>query len=319
MKIFFLAVLVVCALAAPQQAPKKAKPTKFLNGPIEWPFYAKGDDIFLNLTIGTPGLAIPVSNARNASDSSSFIGLGLAKNDQGKTIGTLSQENFQIANSKFQYVPFVLQYPPYSFTNYIGFGPITNDFTFLRTVLTGALDKTIVIAFDKFPKSGFVTLGGLDKKRCYKDWRYMDEALWVEPSDQNSPQRWGVAIDKLSAGKWAAANPGFISFTVYDEEILWPKDVYASLISQLGSEDGRNVLCDTKVNIDFKVQDVTITLTPEIYLDHDMEDVTGTCMLKGATVNNSDEYRLPQAFFQSFCLSFNHYTKQVGFATKRIN
>ncbi|KAI6174470.1 hypothetical protein M3Y97_00994600 [Aphelenchoides bicaudatus] len=332
MKLLFLAVLIACAQAAP------TKEEKLLNGPIEWPLYVDGDYVFLNLSIGTPAVQVPVSiylqgidDLRIASrpndpdaiydqnDSTSFIGLGVAKNDKKKTIGTLCQETFKIGTNQFTYTPFVIQSQPYPFTNYIGFGPISDDFTFLRSIVSSAVDKTTVIAFDKFPTNGAVTLGGLDKKRCYKDWQLLDLSFWANINDPDHSNSWGVQIDRVSVGKWASVNNVFLSFSVYDEPFLWPRDIYTSIINQLGSVDGKTIPCDVTNSILLTIQGVSISLPPGIYIDEERKEITGQCYLSGSTVTDGQEIRLPQIFFDKYCLSFNFYTGKVGFATRIIN
>jgi hypothetical protein len=51
--------------------------------------------------------------------------------------------------------------------------------------------------------------------------------------------------------------------------------VYSSIIKELGTNDGVSIPCDTNINISFQIEDVTLTLTPDMYLDRDMEQVTG--------------------------------------------
>lgn len=105
---------------------------------------------------------------------------------------------------------------------------------------------------------------------------------------------WGLNVTNISVGKFAQAQPGHILFSLSTEEtrqervlrllnsafyFRWPKEMYGKILKQLGSIDGQTVSCDVTTTIDFQVEDVTISLTPDIYLDRDMQQDMGTLVL----------------------------------------
>jgi len=300
------------------------------NTAIEWPFVAIDDDYYLEVTVGTPAQKVNVSMYffRKSYDlrikkivfggsydpiaSSTYVRIGTAYDENSNPIGDMAFENFQIGNVNLTQKGFQAVTADSMFENYIGFGKPMYD-SFLETVLSAEPIKGITITFDKYPNSGVVTLGDYDKKRCYKDWR----VIKINLSDPSHSDSWGAQIDSITADKYSFSKPGYALFTVNDEELRWPKSVYHSILKAVGSVDDKYVPCNTTVKIVFKLEDVTIEITPDEYLDRDMESKKGVCLLAGLTVDNSSEYVLPRSLLKDYCLNINHYTKEIGLATRK--
>jgi len=103
---------------------------------------------------------------------------------------------------------------------------------------------------------------------------------------------------------------------MYDDDVpQWPRDLYSRVLTELGSTDNEFVPCDTKTPIVFKVLDRDVVLKPADYLNTDNPD--GKCSFIGEPVNIRTHYLFPKAFFRDYCLSVNHWTFQVGIATRR--
>jgi len=295
---------------------------------IEWPFFLEDDDYLLGLNIASPAQPVNVSmyyfysstNLRilstehggsyDQTKSSTYFEQGAVYNNKGQLIAFRALEHFKLGTTKLELIPFDRTVVDSFVKNYIGLGKPENN-TFLDNVLNRLPQKTMVYAFDKFPDTGVLLLGGTDSKRCFRDWRLIKEIRW---EDDN---KWGAAIDSLSAGNFLASDPGNLLFTVYDTPLVWPKSVYYPILKEIGSTDGKTVPCSTNTSIFFNIQDVTFELTPEQYLDRDMEASKGVCLLLGTTVDDSEEYVLPRSILKDYCLSVNHYTSKIGLATRR--
>jgi len=249
----------------------------------------------------------------DAGSSGTFMNQGYAKDDDGNIIGTNALENFQFGKKNLVAKPFQLIDINSLYKNYIGFG-YPKQGSFFDVILTSLPSQSMTIAFDEYPNTGVLTLGGSDTTRCYKDWRIINLATFTGDDGKG---KWGAAIDILSAGKFSAATPGNILFTVYDVPLRWPKSVYYPLINALGSNDGKTVPCSSQINIKFQIEDMTFELTPEHYLDREMEEKKGYCLLSGTTVDNGQDYILPRAILKDYCLSINHYTAEIGLATRK--
>jgi len=243
--------------------------------------------------------------------STSYFKQGYAHDDTGGTIGFNALETFQFDQTTLTGIQFVAATTDSDYNNYIGFAKPAYG-SFLYTILKSNPDATMTFAFDNYPTSGVLSLGGTDTTRCLDDWRVIEELFFDGGID-----KWGANIESLSAGKSSFSNPGHVLFSIYDLPLKWPKSIYYSLLKGLGSIDDQTVPCNTQVNITFQLGDVTFQLTPSQYLDRDMEKTRGVCMLTGTTVDNSEEFILPRSIFKDYCLSVNHFTKEIGLATRR--
>jgi len=327
-------LLVLAASAKPQKSVedhivRNEKPGNPSDTVLEWPFFAQNDQYYLRTPLGTPAqtvnvsmfymhrsydLRIKVKNLGGDFDqqvSSSYYRQGRAYNEEGSVIGDTALETFQIGKKTVANMPFQATSTDQNvYNNYIGFG-LPNTDSFMETTLKSLLDKTITFAFDNYPNTGVLTLGGTDTARCYNDWRIIKETFFGVSG------QWGASIDTLSVGKYSFSKPGNVLFHIYDVSLRWPKTIYYSLIKGLGSTDDKTVPCNTQINITFQLGDVIFELTPEEYLDRSMEKSKGVCLLAGSTVDESTEYVLPRSILKDYCLSVNHYTKEIGLATRQ--
>jgi hypothetical protein len=74
--------------------------------------------------------------------------MGAARGKNGELYGTKCKDVFLIGTTQLDgKVPFVLQYPPFTYTNYLGLGPVQEDYSFLNSILSNSNDKTMTLAF----------------------------------------------------------------------------------------------------------------------------------------------------------------------------
>jgi hypothetical protein len=93
-----------------------------------------------------------------------------------------------------------------------------------------------------------------------------------------------------------------------------PSSVYKNVASVLGlGRDDEIVRCDIKTTINIQVGDVTLTVTPDLYVRYDTEDADGNCYSR---IYDSG-FRLPISFLRSKCLLLNYQTRQVGLASSK--
>jgi hypothetical protein len=121
---------------------------------------------------------------------------------------------------------------------------------------------------------------------------------------------------RISAGKFAASQPGTIAIQIKGSRFGLSPDVYSSIAKVIGANDYGYIPCDNKVNIVFTIGGMDLTLTPEYYIDRS-NVFNGYCSFLGHVYSDDRFFTLPYTVFHDHCLLLDFKNKQVGFANKK--